>query len=119
MVLDRAQRDALYQFVVTDLVGVGDVALTLRAGEVAEAQSLRMRFEEDFGLLDLLGWRAAEERDSWELTLSHESARALGRLRTTATTLIAEAMVACAEDVLDEAARVVRTCGAALAELRE
>jgi uncharacterized protein YbjQ (UPF0145 family) len=117
MVLDRAQRDALYQFVLTDLVGVGDVALAIQAGRVIEAQRLRLCFEQDLRLLDLLGWQRVEDRDSYELTLSDEAAGALLRLRATARELIADSVVELAGDVLGEAVKVVEACSTALRDV--
>jgi hypothetical protein len=70
MILDRAQRDALRQFLVTDLAGVSDVAIVLHDGNIAEALRLRSQFEEDMRLLDLLGWQATGDRDAYELALS-------------------------------------------------
>lgn len=114
MVLDSAQREALYQFLVTDLAMVGDVAPALQAGAVADAQRLRRCFEEDARLLDILGWRTSDDRESYELPLSEESVRVLRRLRATAKDLIAEAVVELAGDLLGEAVQVVEACSTAL-----
>jgi hypothetical protein len=118
MLLNRGQRDALYQLVVTDLVGVGDVALLLQAGRVAQAQRLRVRFEEDSRLLDLLGWRAAEDRCRYELARSEESVRVLGRLCAAARELIEEAEAERAGGMSDDAARVLEVCAVVLEEPR-
>jgi hypothetical protein len=118
MLLNRGQRDALYQFVVTDLVGVGDVALLLQAGRVAQAQRLRVRFEEDSRLLDLLGWRATEDRCRYELARSEESVRVLGRLRAAARELIEEAEAERAGGMSDDAAQVLEVSAVVLEEPR-
>jgi hypothetical protein len=110
MVLNRLQRDALYQFVLADLVGIGDVAIVLQKGEVAEAQRLRGHGEEDFRLLDLLGWRAAEARDRYELARSGETLRVFGRLHAAATGAIARTVAEFASDELEEAISVAETC---------
>lgn len=110
MVLDRVQRDALYQFVLTDLVGMGDVAIVIRQGEVAEARRLRYQFEEDLRLLDVLDWQEAGDRDSYELVLSEETVRVCGRLQVAATGLIAQAAAEFAGDELSEAVCVAETC---------
>lgn len=115
MLLDRAQRDALYQFVLTDLAGAGDVALALRAGEMCEAQRLRARFEEDLRLLDLLGW-GGEGPERCELPLSAEASTALGRLRERARGLLEELAKQLLDDGLVDAVRVVETCATALEE---
>lgn len=114
MVLDRVQRDALYQFLVTDLAGVGDVAIVLEQGEVAEALGLRSQFEEDLWLLDRLGWQAAGDRDSYELALTDEAVRVLGRLHARATGLIARTVADFPREDLNEALRVAETCAIAL-----
>ncbi len=118
MVLDRAQRDALRQFLVTDLAGVGDVAIVLQEGEVAEALRLRNQFEEDLRLLDLLGWQATGDRDCFELTPSEEVVRVLGRLHVRATGLIASTVAEFDGEDLNEALRVAETCATALRGLR-
>jgi hypothetical protein len=114
MVLDRTQRDALHQFVVADLAGVGDVAIALENGEVAEALRLRNRFEEDARLLDLLGWQVAADRDSYELAASQEAVRALGRLHAKATGLIAHTVAEFDGDDLSDALQVAEACATAL-----
>ncbi|HWX43928.1 MAG TPA: hypothetical protein VNY52_01235 [Solirubrobacteraceae bacterium] len=110
MVLDRVQRDALRQFVVADLAGVGDVAIVLEQGEVAEALRLRNQFEEDLRLLDLLGWQAVGDRDSYELAPSDEAVRVLGRLHARAAGLIARTVSEFPGADLNEAVRVAETC---------
>lgn len=114
MVLDRVQRNALYQFVVTDLVGVGDIALALQAGNVPQARRLRQRFEEDLLLLDLLGWRCDDGKDRYELDVSAGMQVALVRLRTSAREMIDEAAAEFRRDTLDEALDVVEACSVLL-----
>ncbi len=116
MVLDRAQRDALYQFVVTDLVGVGDLTSALMTDDPAKAQRLRRCVAQDFALLDRLGWLPTDDRDSYELSLSDETEQALLRLRVTAQELIADTLVESFDDVLMEALQVVKACSIALKE---
>ncbi len=118
MVLDRTQRDALHQFVVTDLAGVGDVAIVLQNGEVAEALRLRHRFEEDLRLLDLLGWQVTGDRDSYELMPSEEAVRVLGRLHVRATGRIAQTVAEFFGEQLNQALRVAEACAMALRETR-
>jgi hypothetical protein len=55
IVLDRAQRDAVYGFVVSDLAEAGDLALVLAADEIKRAQWLRRNFEQATQLLDQIG----------------------------------------------------------------
>lgn len=65
-------RELLYQSAVADLSGIGDVMIELDAGRVLEAQLLRQRFEDELRLLDDLGWNAADERGTFELTMPVE-----------------------------------------------
>jgi hypothetical protein len=114
MVLDRVQRDALRQFLVTDLAGVGDMAIVLQRGEVGEALRLRDRFEEDLRLLDLLGWEARGGRESYELALSDEAVRVLGRLHSRATGLIARTVAEFDDEELSKSMQVAEACAVAL-----
>jgi hypothetical protein len=114
MILDRAQRDALRQFLVADLAGVGDVAIVLHDGNVAEALRLRSQFEEDMRLLDLLGWQATGDRDAYALALSEETTRALGRLHGRAIESIMRTVAEFDSENLNEALRVADTCATAL-----
>jgi hypothetical protein len=114
MILDRAQRDALRQFLVADLAGVGDVAIVLEDGNIAEALRMRSQFEEDMRLLDLLGWQATEDRDAYELALSEETTRTLGRLHGRAIGSIVRTVAEFDGKDLNEALRVADACAAAL-----
>jgi hypothetical protein len=114
MILDRAQRDALRQFLVADLAGVSDVAIVLHDGNVAEALRLRSQFEEDMRLLDLLGWQATGDRDAYELALSEETTRALGRLHGHAIESIVRTVAEFDGEDLNEALRVAGACATAL-----
>lgn len=118
MIITRTQRDALYQYVVTDLAKVGDVAPALQAGDAAEAKRLRLCYEEDLALLDLLGCQTGDERAGYELRLSDDAARALERLHAIARELIADSMIEVTGDVLGEAVQVVKACSTILRETR-
>jgi hypothetical protein len=77
VVLDRAQRDVLYRFVVLDLPDMGDISRELDRGNLGAAQRLRKRFDENIMLLDLLDWGESGERDSYKLSLPSEHAEAI------------------------------------------
>jgi DNA-binding XRE family transcriptional regulator len=77
VVLDRSQRDAVYRLVVRDLPDVGEIARALEAGNVAVAQRLRRRFDEDVLLLDLLDWGECGGRESYEIPLPAVQAEAI------------------------------------------
>ena len=67
IVLDRAQRDAVYDFVVSDLAEVGNLALALGAGEVKRAEWLRRNFDQAARLLDQIGREKSGSRQRYEV----------------------------------------------------
>ena len=79
--INRSERDAIYQEVLTDLTGVGDIDIALRNDDYETARRYRRRFEDDMRLLDDLGWEPDQDRDEFELTMPPDGlARVLERL---------------------------------------
>jgi hypothetical protein len=115
IVLDRAQRDAVYGFVVRDLAAAGDLALVLAADEINRARWLRRNFEQAAQLLDQIGWEKVGSRERYEVQLGDADALALfGRLHERASRVIddtisefARAMLADAFCVADVASRTL------------
>lgn len=60
--LDREQRDAIRDALLTNLSGVGDIDLMLMNEDWARARRFRMEFEDDMRLLDDLGWARTRSR---------------------------------------------------------
>lgn len=69
LTINRTDRDALYDGVMTDLSGVGDIFLNLHNDAVIPAKRLRRRFEVELRLLDDLGWEKEPETERFELTM--------------------------------------------------
>jgi hypothetical protein len=67
--ISRAQRDAIYELVVTHLTGIGDVWLCLERRDFSEARTMGRAFAEDLRLLEDLGWGETIDRDTVELTV--------------------------------------------------
>ena len=67
--IDREQRDAIYEEVLTDLTGVGDIWIALDGADYEKAREYRRRFERDMRLLDDLGWEPEQEADEFTLTM--------------------------------------------------
>jgi hypothetical protein len=67
--IDRPTREALHAGLVLDLSGLSGVWTLLDQDRAGEARRLRERFEQDWRLLDDLGWEAADPRQSFELTM--------------------------------------------------
>jgi hypothetical protein len=68
--IDRCQRDGLYELVRNHLGSVGDLFDALeRDKDFATAARLGLEFGEDFRLLEDIGWRPSEDRETFELTI--------------------------------------------------
>ncbi|MBN1608677.1 MAG: hypothetical protein JW940_18760 [Polyangiaceae bacterium] len=78
-VLNRRERDLLHDEVMLDFTSLGDITVTIKNGNCAEAQGLRQRFEDDFRLLDDIGWNPLDGRDSYTLTMPPEQRERLFR----------------------------------------
>ncbi len=112
VVLDRSQRDAVHRFVVSDLHEIGDFGRALEAGSLAAAGALRLRFDQDLRLLDLLGWAREDDRQRYELTLSAAEIRAVfSRLYQRATLEVEEGMSILQQLPIGEAVEAARVCG--------
>jgi hypothetical protein len=104
IVLDRAQRDAVYGFVVSDLAEAGDLALVLAADEINRARWLRRNFEQATQLLDQIGWEKTGSRQRYEVQLSDADVLALfGRLHERASRIIDDAISEFARAMLADA----------------
>lgn len=110
--ITRAQRDALYEEMLGDLTGVGDVYLALNNGETEEARHLWRRFEPELRLLDAIGWAPVEPRERFAIDLPQDTlVRALGRLQERAEQTIG-AHLAEPKDGVEVAQRAVQVLGA-------
>jgi hypothetical protein len=115
LVLNRAQRDAVYRFVVSDLARAGGVAVALEEGEVAIAERLRRQFDQAVRVLDQIEWIQAGSRDRYEVALAAADAQGIfERLHEDATRVINEAITEFADAVLKEAFSVAEVSGTVL-----
>jgi hypothetical protein len=81
LTITRAQRDAIYELVVTHLTGIGDVWSSVQGGDFASAKRLGRDFAEDLRLLEDLGWAETIDRETVALSLPpDELTRTLARL---------------------------------------
>jgi len=86
LTITRAQRDAIYEMVVTHLTGIGDVWLSVQGGDVATAKRLGRDFAENLRLLEDLGWSETIDRETVALTVPpDELTRTLARLHKDAS----------------------------------
>jgi hypothetical protein len=90
--IDRHQRDGLYELVRNHLGSVGDLWHALEHDkDFAKAERLGLEFGEDFRLLDDIGWKEKDDRESFELTMPpHDLMEALKRLHGEAEAVLLE-----------------------------
>jgi hypothetical protein len=104
IVLDRAQRDAMYGFVLSDLAEVGNLVAALDASEVKRAEWLRRNFEQAAQLLDQIGWEKTGSHECYKVELSDADVLALfGRLHERASRVIDDAISEFARAMLADA----------------
>lgn len=115
LVLNRAQRDAVYRFVVSDLARAGGLALALEEGEITTAERLRQQFDQAVRLLDQIEWTQVGSRDRYEVVLAEADVQGLfERLYEDSTRVINEAITEFADAVLKEAFSVAEVSGSVL-----
>jgi hypothetical protein len=91
IILDRGQRDAIRDALLTNLSGVGDIHLMLMNRDWSRARRYRMEFEDDMRLLDDLGWGEDEPGEHFEVTMEPVALRRLvTRLHDLAATELQE-----------------------------
>jgi len=90
--IDRHQRDGLYELIRNHLGSVGDLWHALEDEEdFARAERLGRQLGEDLRLLDDIGWKDKDDRESFELTMPpQELTRALKRLHDEAAAVLTE-----------------------------
>ena len=84
--ITRAQRDALYELVITRLTAIGDVWLSIERREFADAKKMGREFAADLRLLEDLGWAETIDGETVALTQPPaELTRTLARLHKDAS----------------------------------
>jgi hypothetical protein len=120
--ITRAQRDALYEEMLTDLTAVGDIYLALNNGDGARARRLWRRFEPELRLLEQLGWNPVEPLERFTIDLPHEVlVRALGVLQDRAEHAVGEHLDEPAESlqIAQRALQALGACRGALSQLAD
>jgi hypothetical protein len=90
--IDRHQRDGLYELVRNHLGSVGELWHALEYDkDFAKAERFGLELGEDFRLLDDIGWKENEDRESFELTMPpHDLMEVLKRLHNEAEAVLLE-----------------------------
>jgi hypothetical protein len=110
--ITRAQRDAIYEAVITRLTAIGDVWLSIERREFADAKTMGREFAEDLRLLEDLGWAETIDGETASLTQPPaELTRALARLHKDASASVG-AYVSRPKDEEELAQRDVAACEA-------
>lgn len=92
VVLDRAERDALYQFLFVDLTAVDDLGLTNEEDTSMGLARIRRKFDEAMRLFEQLGCEPIGDQELYELILPlEELSWTFERLDKRASRIVSEA----------------------------
>lgn len=120
--ITREQRNAIYEEILTELSGSGDVWAEMQSGNYDAARRTRRRLEDDMRLLDDLGWEPEPDRETFELTMDpSDLARALRGLNDNARATLNEHVNRPVEETdLAQRALIAQTAyGSVLAQFAE
>jgi hypothetical protein len=120
--ITRAQRDALYEEMLTDPTAVGDIHLELDNGDGEEARRLWRRFEAELRLLDELGWAAVEPCEQFAIDLPPALlVRALAHLQERSEHAVGEHLNAPDDslEIAQQAVQVLAACRGAFEQLAD
>jgi hypothetical protein len=114
LTINRTDRDALYDGLMTDLTAIGDIFGHLHNDEPIRAKRLRRRFEVELRLLDDLGWEKEPEPGCFELTMPARELRPIvERIYWSAVSSLASHP----DELVDEAVYVLRAATSACPEI--
>lgn len=118
VMLDRSQRDCVHLYLLAEITEISELVMALRNDEVDTAQRWRRWIEEDWRLLDEIGWEKSGTAEVYPITLpASEIREVFGRLHDMARDSIKNAMGEFANRVLKEAFTAVETTELVLQEL--
>jgi hypothetical protein len=118
--INRRDRDAIYDGLMTDLSAIGDVFIDLHNDEPASAKRLYRRFEVELRLLDDLGWEKEPEAERFELTMPARELRAvIERIYWSAVSSLADHPEELVEEVVHALTAATSACPELLARLAE
>jgi hypothetical protein len=120
LTINRTDRDALYDGLMTDLSAIGDVFIDLHNDEPASAKRLYRRFEVELRLLDDLGWEKEPEAERFELTMpSGELRPIIERIYWSAVGSLADSPEELTESAAYQMGNATSVCPEILARLAE
>jgi hypothetical protein len=110
--ITRVQRDAIYELIIARLTAIGDVWLSVKRREFADAKRMGRELAEDLRLLGDLGWAESIDGDTVSLSQPPEElTRALARLHHHASAAVG-AYVSRPKDEEELAQRDLAACDA-------
>jgi hypothetical protein len=81
VMLERSQRDCVHLFLLAEVTEMSELIMALRNDDVATAQRWRRWIEEDWRLLNEIGWEKTGTAEVYAITLpASEIRKVFGRL---------------------------------------
>jgi hypothetical protein len=112
--INRRDRDAIYDGLMTDLTAIGDIFSHLHNDEPMHAKRLRRRFEVELRLLDDLDWKKEPDAERFELTMPARELRpVIERVYWSAVSSLADHP----DELVDEAVYALTAATSACPEL--
>jgi hypothetical protein len=112
--INRRDRDAIYDGLMTDLTAIGDIFSHLHNDEPMHAKRLRRRFEVELRLLDDLDWKKEPDSERFELTMPARELRpVIERIYWSAVSSPADHP----DELVDEAVHALTTATSACPEI--
>lgn len=120
LTINRADRDALYEGLMTDLTALDDIYTHLHNDEPAHARRLHRRFAVELRLLDDLGWEREPDAKRFELTLPARELRPIiERIYWTSVSALSDKPDELLEDARETISNATVACPELLARLAE
>jgi hypothetical protein len=112
MQINRAERDALWEHLISDLASTDDFALLLSRGDEDAARRRHERRAEDIRLLNLIGWQRSPDQQTFELPFESDTgiAETIRRLSITAGATLAGALLDADLPGLERLAHLCQVC---------
>jgi hypothetical protein len=114
LTINRNERDAIYDGVMTDLTALDDVYTHLSHDESADARRLWRRFAVELRLLDDLGWERDPDAAQFELTLPARDLRPIiERIYWSSVSALSDKP----DELLEDARKTIGTAAVACPEI--
>jgi hypothetical protein len=120
LTINRTDRDALHDSLMTNLTAIGDIFINLHNDEPIPAKRLRRRFEVELRLLDDLRWEKEPDQERFELTMPARELRPIiERIYWSAVGSLANHPEELVEEAVYQLRNATSACPEVLARLAE